>query len=202
MSTVNIYKDKSETIWQNDETFLCVFDVDNNLIAEYDFCTGLRLMQNDKEMTVYINDDDLVPGKWVFLATKAIPIDGGGYSGEKIRTEGIKEGNEGYREFNSEFPWNTENSGSGKYVSREEREQRVSVCKLCPLFDSKNVTCTADGKNVLKITKYENEYCPEEKWGNKEKFLVERGLIVGPQEVSEEDQADFETELDKFLEGL
>lgn len=202
MSTVNIYVDKANTVWQNDETFLCVFDIDNNLIAEYDFCTGLRLMQNDQNMTIYINDDDLVAGKWAFIATKSIPVEGGGYLGEKIRVEGFKEGEEGYREFNSQFPWNNANSGPGKYVSRQEREQRVSVCKLCPLFDSKNITCTVDDKNILKITKYENEFCPEEKWGDKQKFLAERGLTPESQASSQEEQADFEADLDKFLEGL
>jgi hypothetical protein len=202
MSTVNIYKDSPDTIWQNDETFLCVFDDENNLIAEYDFCTGLKLMQSETDMTLYINDDDLVSGKWIFIATKAVPIEGGGYSGEKIRVEGIKGGDTGYVEFNSEFPWNVGNSGPGKYVSRQEREDRVAVCKLCPLFDSKNITCTSDGKNVLKTTKHENEYCPEEKWGNKEKVLAERGLIVQSQEVDQQDQESFEADLEKYLEGL
>ena len=70
MGIVKIYRDEPNTTWVNDETFLCVFNSENVLIADYNFCSGLKIMQNDKDMTIFINDIDLPSGKWILFATK------------------------------------------------------------------------------------------------------------------------------------
>jgi hypothetical protein len=206
MSIIEIYKDEPDLIWQDNETYLCVFDSNNNLIADYDLCTGLKLMQNEKEMTVFINDDDLVAGKWKFFGVKVSLIDGQ-YSKEDILVNGVKKGKSSKVDFKEEFPWN--NCGPGKYVSRKEREERLSVCKLCSLFDSTTLKCTVDNEIVLRSTRYENEYCPEEKWGDKKRVLeeigaaaIERGDVVTTQTIEPEEQMNFEQELEEYLKGL
>jgi hypothetical protein len=206
MGIINIHKDIPNTMWQNDETFLCVFDENNKLVADYDFCTGLKLMQDDKEMTIYMVDDDLVTGRWVFFTTK-VSESNNGLVRERIKVEGVKSGYPTSKIFNEEYPWNV-NCGPGNYVSRKEREERLSICKSCPLFDSKNMKCTVDEKTVLQSTKFEDSYCPEEKWGDMEKIFAEAsekqgGIImpVGPK-IDPIEQEEFEQELEKFLEGL
>ena len=206
MSTVNIFKDKANTIWENDETFLCVFD-DKNLVAYYDFCTGLKLMQDDKEMTIFINNDDLVSGKWVFFGTKVINKNKKQLK-EKVKSDGVK--NEKSNINLNKYDWPNKNCGPGNFVSKQEKEKRILICKQCPFFDLENIKCTVDDKTVLRSIKYEDEFCPKEKWGDKEKikerhaaYAKSQGMIV-PQSINidAEEQADFEAELEAHLRGL
>lgn len=210
MGIVELYKDKANTLWQDHETFLCVFDDNGVLVAGYDFCTGLKLMQDDKNMTIFINDDDLVPGKWILFATKVNDDYIKHYITKTIVVDGFKAGTTKGVEFTEEYPW-TKNWGHGKYVSRTEREERLAICSKCPLFDSQNIKCSVNEKIVLESTKYENEYCPEGKWGDKEKIEAEilenaisRGDIIIPQaqQIDPEEQADFEAEFEEYLKGL
>lgn len=207
MNIINIHKDKANTIWKNDETFLCVFDNNNNLLADYDFCTGLKLMQDDKEMTIFINDENLVSGNWVFFATK-INTANRTQVKERIKVSGFKGGSLDKFDIDDEYPWSN-NCGPGKYISKKERDDRLSVCKSCPLFDLNNMTCTVDEKMVLQSTKYEDSYCPKEKWGDKAAVLAEisermQGSIIMPQaiKIDQQEQDEFEAELEKYLEAL
>jgi hypothetical protein len=207
MSTINIYKDKANTVWENDETFLCVFDNNNNLISYYDFCTGLKLMQDDKEMTIFINSDDLALGKWTFFGTKVV-VKNKKELKEKVKVDGIK--NEKPQNNAKIYSWPNENCGPGKFVSKKEREERISICKQCPLFDLQNITCTINEKIILKTTKYEHEYCPKEKWGDKDRIMANhaasakaQGIFVpNPVQIDAQEQADFEAELEGYLKGL
>jgi hypothetical protein len=206
MNIINIHKDSLNTMWQNNETFLCVFDEDNKLIADYDFCTGLKLIQNETEMTIYIDNSDLVPGRWVLFATKVLE-NNNELIKEKIEVEGIKSGNPVPRTFSEEYPWSV-NCGPGNHVSRKEREERLDICKSCPLFDLEKMICTVDQKKVLHSTKFENSYCPENKWGDMKKVFAEASgkpsdiiMPIGTQ-IDPEEQENFEAELEEFLEGL
>lgn len=209
MSIIELYKDKPNTLWQNNETFLCVFDENNILIASYDFCTDLKLMQDDKEMTIFIHDDDLVPGKWILFATKVNNDYIKKYIKKRIKVEGNKPGKSKKIKINEEYPWN-KNWGHGQYVSRKKREERLSVCSTCPFLNLENMTCSVNKKIVLESTKYENEYCPEEKWGNKEEVMkkmfdsaVSRGdiIISQNQQIDQKEQAEFEAEFEEYLKG-
>lgn len=197
MEIIEIYKDSIECLWHNDETFLCVFDENNNLIADYDLCNGLRLLQKDREIIIYVNDFDFVSGKWILFATKSTKINGE-YVKEKIKVSGKNLNGSNNKEIKEKgaigkcFP--------GEYVSVEEREERLLVCKECPLFDKENMTCSVNDKIVLESTKYKYEYCPEERWGNKEASLEKDGIIM-PQ-INEQEQEDFEKELEEYLKGL
>jgi hypothetical protein len=202
MGIIELYKDSPNTLWQNDETFLCVFDEKENLIADYDLCTGLKLMQGEKDMTIYINEDDLVSGKWILLATKTKIIDGE-HIKTKIRANGFKEEGGSLDIFKENDPW-SKNCGSQDYVSRQERERRLSICKGCPLFNKDDMLCSINNQIVLQTTKYQNEYCPEDKWGNKEDVfqrLAENGLIPRI-EIDKEEQDRFESELEEYFKGL
>lgn len=206
MKNIEIYKDSVETMWKDSETFLCVFDSKNNLLADYDFCTGLKLMQDENDITVFIKEEDLISGRWVFFGTKVNKD----FLSEKIKINGKKEGNLETIEFTEGYPWSN-NCGPGKYTSRKERQERVSVCMSCPLFDSKNMTCTVDETLILQSTKYQDKFCPEGKWGDKESVMAEiledaldNGDIIMPkgEKIRPEEQENFEEELDKYLEGL
>ena len=50
MDIVEIYKDGTQFMWPNNKTFLCVFDENDNLVTDYDLCSGLKLMQKDNEI--------------------------------------------------------------------------------------------------------------------------------------------------------
>jgi hypothetical protein len=206
MGIIELYSDKPNTIWKNSETFLCVFDNENNLISDYDFRTGLKLVQDEKKMTIYIADSDLVPGKWILFATKVFDEE----LEEAVRVEGKKDGEPREVVFNDKRPWDW-NYSSEPHVSRQEREDRLSVCKSCPFFNIEDMKCEVDGKMVLETTKNVNGYCPEEKWGDKKRIDMERlaenlarGDIILPKgpNIDKEDQAEFENELEEYLKGL
>ena len=206
MGIVEIYKDEPNTVWVNDETFLCVFNNENVLIADYDFCSGLKIMQNNKNMTIFINDRDLPSGKWILLATK-INIEEN--LKEKIKVEGFKEGEVTAKVFSDEGPW-LDNCGPDERVSREEREERISICTECPFFNSIDMICTVNNRIVLESTKYKGLLCPKGKWGDQEtidrmvKEGLESGEIVMPNAImiDEQDQSNFEADLEDFLKGL
>ena len=206
MNNIEIYKETIETMWKDSETFLCVFDNKNNLIADYDFCTGLKLMQDEKDITIFIKDEDLIAGKWVFFGTKVNKD----FLSEKIKINGRKKGSPKTIEYSEQHPWSN-NCGPGNHTSRQERQKRVSVCVSCPLFDSKNMTCTVDETLILESTKYEDKFCPEGKWGEKELVMakmledaLDRGDIIIPksEKIIPEEQENFEEELDRFLKGM
>ena len=73
------------------------------------------------------------------------------------------------------------------------------------------MTCTLNDRLVTNSTTLREQFCPEDKWGNKQQAMAEgiqRALDTGKLEipdnlnVGQEDQAQFEEELTQFLEGL
>ena len=206
MGIVEIYKDEPNTVWVNDETFLCVFNNENVLIADYDFCSGLKIMQNNKNMTIFINDIDLPSGKWILFATKINTQDN---LRETIKVEGFKEGEVAAKEFNEEGPW-LNNCSPDEQVSKEEREERISICTECPFFNSADMICTINNRIVLESTKYKGLLCPKGKWGDQETMdrMLKEGLANGDiimpvgETISKQDQSDFEADLEDFLKGL
>lgn len=199
MGIVKIYRDEPNTTWLNDETFLCVFNSEDVLIADYDFCSGLKIMQNDKDMTIFINDSDLPSGKWILFATKINTQDN---LRERLKVEGFKEGKIVPQEFNEEGPW-LDNCGPDERVPKEERKERLSICIECPLFDSLNMRCTVNNTIVLESTKYKNVICPEKKWGDFDNFITSNQVAISPATtIDKQDQLDFESDLEEFLKGL
>ena len=206
MGIVEIYKDEPNTVWVNDETFLCVFNNENVLIADYDFCSGLKIMQNNKNMTIFINDIDLPSGKWILFATKINTQDN---LRETIKVEGFKEGEVAAKEFNEEGPW-LNNCSPDEQVSKEEREERISICTECPFFNSADMICTINNRIVLESTKYKGLLCPKGKWGDQETMdrMLKEGLANGDimmpvgETIDKQDQSDFEADLEEFLKGL
>ena len=206
MGIVEIYKDEPDTVWVNDETFLCVFNNENVLIADYDFCSGLKIMQNNKNMTIFINDIDLPSGKWILFATKINTQDN---LRETIKVEGFKEGEVAAKEFNEEGPW-LNNCSPDEQVSKEEREERISICTECPFFNSADMICTINNRIVLESTKYKGLLCPKGKWGDQETMdrMLKEGLANGDimmpvgETIDKQDQSDFEADLEEFLKGL
>ena len=206
MKIVEIYKDDKKFMWTNNETFLCVFDENDNFITDYDLCSGLKLMEKDDKIIFYVNEDDMVQGKWKLFANR-ISED---FSSEKIIISGESFVGLKTRNFNDNLPW-VENCGPGKFVTRSEREKRLNICKTCPLFDVKNMTCNVNLQLVLDTTRDADKYCPEDKWGEKDRILAEvnerEGLteeraVAAASLIDRQNQLDFENELEEFLKGL
>jgi hypothetical protein len=204
MSTIDLYTLPDDTMIQDHATHLWVCDEDGTLIADYGLCTGLRLIKKSDGLTIYINDVDLVPGAWTLRVT----TDADGETLTSI-VEGLKEGPPASRIYSSDQPW--DGCGSGERVSKVERDRRLSLCKSCPLLDPDSMTCTVSGKSVLDATTRVPEFCPEDLWGNKQDVLdaqiaqaIADGSFVpriGPG-FEPDEQAQFEAELDQYLESL
>jgi len=194
MGIIELYSDNVDTVWNDQKTFLCVLDEKNNLIADYDFRTGLKLVKDDKKITIYINDNDLVPGKWILFVTKIYEEK----QSKTIKVEGNKKGVFKERVFEEERPWDFGYSNQ-IHVSRKEREERLSVCKSCQFFKINDMTCKIDRENVLDKTKHLDKYCPEEKWGDKEAVIkkISRSATI----IYNENQKEFELELEEYLKG-
>lgn len=167
------------------ESSLCVFDPDGNLLADYGFSTGLRILGGSEEWTVYINDDDLVPGRWVLnLTTMEEEL-------VKSRIEGFKEGTPQERKLTGDALWEV-TGGNIPRVSLDERATRLSICTSCDLLDSNTMTCSVSGKSVLDQTTRRVEFCPEDLWG-------ERKTPIPVPIISPEDQKQFEADLELFF---
>jgi len=205
MSTTNLYTLPINAMIIDDETSLCVFDEYNNLKADYDLTTGLRLLLDGESLTVYIHNKDLVPGAWVLF----VGLMTAEFTKESDTVQGFTEGTPVPRDYNSESPWDSRQNFTG--VTLAERERRLSICALCPLLDTASMTCTVSNKLVTNVTTIDNQYCPEDKWGNKQQVMdeafqlaLDKGEIALPTPISveKEDQAQFEAELNSYLEGL
>lgn len=207
MNIIEIYRENISTVWHDGKTFLLVFDDNNKEIADYDFSTGLKLLQDGNIVIVFIDDKDLVPGNWKFFGTKIIQKENRIIE-EKIEVYGKKEGKSKKRNYLEKDPWN-KNRVVGEYVSSKEREKRIEICRSCPLFSHLDGTCLVNGNIVIELTKEKYSYCPEEKWGDKEKAIefissYPEGDIIMPEGtfIDQEDQENFEKELDEYLKGL
>lgn len=53
-------------------------------------------------------------------------------------------------------------ASGGKTVSRDVREERLSICKLCPQYDG--TRCIQCGCFIAAKTWMEHEKCPAAKW--------------------------------------
>jgi len=195
--SIKIYSDNKSFMWSNNETLLFVADRDGRLVADYDLCSGLKLMSEGDNITMYVDNDDMVSGNWTLLANKYsedFPV-------EKIVVHGRNETGSSTRTFDSETPW--KNCGSGFFVTRQEREQRLDLCKECPFFNTKDMTCDVDDNPVLKTTKEKDGLCPKNKWGDRQRINDEieaRGGITYENTVIDQtDQTAFEEELAIFL---
>ena len=195
MDIIELYKAPKNTIWNDSKTVLCVFDYNGKEIADYDFSTGLKIMQDNHFMTVYITNKDLVPGSWKFMGS-IINNNDGVLTQSSVEVDGEKSGVPFDRTYEDQDPWNNTRIG-GKYVSAQVREERMNLCRSCPLFIAQEGICSITGLFVIESTKIESSYCPEEKWGVK--YIQEENVA---EEKIQEEQQEFEKELDEFLQGL
>lgn len=206
---ITICKQPLQTVWHDGKTFLCVFDKNNKQIADYDFSSGLKLIQDGNNMTVFIYDKDLVPGRWEFFGTKIVQKNDKLIE-EKIKIKGNKNGKPFIRKYDTENPWNNRGGLFNEYVSSSEREKRIKICRSCPLFVNLDGTCSINGDLVIETTKQKYRYCPEEKWGNKKESNEKAASQVPQGDIrmshlivpNPNEQEDFENELEEYLKGL
>lgn len=105
MDIIEICKQPINTIWYDAKTFLFVFDENEKQIADYDFSSGLKLLTDGENITIFIYDKDLVPGKWIFVGTQLIQKNDNKIE-KKIKIEGYKEGKYLTTEYNPKNIWN------------------------------------------------------------------------------------------------
>lgn len=202
MAIIEIYKEKNPVIWNDSKTFLAVFDDKGNQIEDYDFSTGLQILQDGQNIVVFVNDEDIVPGEWKFFGTKSIQKDGKIFE-ESVYSFGKKEGDK--KNKLDDDPWNKKRTW-GNYVSLAEREKRIGICKKCDFFSQQDGTCSVNDVLVIEFTKHQYYYCPEGKWGSKEDFdrhyselSADNILMPGGFSIEEKDQEDFEKEFDEYI---
>lgn len=207
MNIVELYKDKSSSIWHDGKTYLAVFDDNDKMIADYDLSSGIKILQDNDTITFFITEEELVPGAWKFFGTKVFQKNEKNIE-EKVESSGKLEGNVRERVYAEEDPWNTRRV-EGEYVFSKEREERMDICRSCPFFISEDGTCSINGNFVIESTRHVYSFCPEEKWGDKQ-LVTEKmssnpeGDIILPEAsvVLEEEQSEFEAELEEYLKGL
>jgi len=200
VEAIEIFKSEKNTIWNDGKTFLIVFDKKNNQVADYDFSTGLKILEKDDENIVFIYEDDLVSGKWKFYGSKVKVIEEKVIE-TKVESEGFQDGNIKKRKQQDKDPWNV-NRAKGKYVSGKEREKRISICRSCSFFNQNEGFCEINGMLSIEMTKHETSYCPELKWGDIKKSSE---ILVSKKEVEvemKENQESFNENLEKYLEEL
>jgi len=204
MKIVEICEEDLSTIWNDSKTFLLVFDEKNKQIADYDFSNGLNLLQKENSLVVFFNEEDIVPGKWKFVGTKIIEKNKKIFE-ETVEVFGEKSGK--YTVKKNKNPWK-ENRTWGEYISFEEREKRIKICRNCEFFNQLDGVCSINNVFVLEFTKHKYYYCPENKWGDKEesekyatqKFYNDSSLLKNVT-INEQDQQNFESELEEYLKG-
>jgi hypothetical protein len=207
MKIVEIFRQPKDVIWNDDKTFLCVFDNEGKQIADYDFYSGLKLMLDGNYIRIFIYDEDLVSGKWKFFGTKSIQKDKKIIE-EKVFSSGEKNEETLKRKYKEKNPWGITRGIEDQYVSAQEREKRMGVCRKCPMFVNSDGTCSVDGSLSILETKKRYSYCPEEKWGNKEESLgsthVENpsDMISINTKIDPLDQQNFENELEEYLRRI
>lgn len=218
MNIIEISKQPLDTVWFDAKTFLFVFDNNGKQIADYDLSSGLKLISDKKNMTIFIYDEDLIPGKWKFLGTKLIQKNNKLVE-EKISADGYKEGKLSKRKYDNKNPWDiaqlgTFNESINQGISVKEREKRINICRDCPFFIHEDGICSINNDLVIQTTKLKYEYCPEEKWGNKEESieyklsLKQRSpnaddiIITNQAMINNKEQITFENELEEYLKGL
>jgi len=200
VNTIEIFRSEKNTIWNDGKTFLIVFDKKNNQVADYDFSTGLKILEKDNENIVFIYEDDLISGKWKFYGSKVKVIEEKVFE-TRVESEGFQDGNIKKRKQQDEEPWNN-NRVRGKYVSRKEREKRIRICRSCSFFNQNEGFCEINGMLSIETTKHETSHCPESKWGDIKKTSE---ALVSQKEVENEinkDQEKFNEDLERYLKEI
>jgi hypothetical protein len=201
MKMIEIYKERMPIIWNDSKTFLVVFDENGNQVADYDFSNGLQILQDDQNIVIFVNSEDILPGKWKFFGTKSVQKNGKIFE-ESVFSFGEKEGDK--KNNIEEDVWQKKRVW-GNYVSFAEREKRINICRKCDFFNQENGICLANDVLVLEFSKHKYYYCPEGKWGSKEDFdkyyseISPDDIIMPAGTVTAEDQEDFEKELERYL---
>ena len=200
VETIEIFESEKNTIWNDGKTFLLVFDKNNNQVADYDFSTGLKILEKNNKNIIFMHDEDLVPGSWKFYGSKVKVIEEKIIE-TKVTSEGFKDGKSIKRKYKNEDPWNTTRVG-GQYVLAKEREKRISICRSCPFFNKEEGLCKVNGMISIEMTKHEISYCPESKWGNKEKSSEALISQIGINEEIQKNQEKFDKDLEEYLKEL
>ena len=200
MEIVEIFKSEKNTIWNDGKTFLLVFDKKDNQVTDYDFSTGLRILETDDENIIFIYSDELISGRWKFYGSKVQVIEDKIIE-TRVESEGFQDGENTKRKNDDKDPWNTRRA-KGKYVSRKEREKRIGICRSCPLFNKNEGFCEVNGMLSIEMTKHETSYCPESKWGDIKKsseILMSQGKV---EDEIKNNQEKFNQDLEKYLEEM
>lgn len=197
------YDNDPSLAWNDQQTYLCVYDKKNIQIADYDFDTGIKLMLSENKIKVYIEDSNLVTGDWTFFGVLSTIKNGKIVDRQEIEISGSEQGTASSRIYDDNDPWRFDYR-PGTYILASEREQRISICRTCPFFNRKGF-CESNNTLAIERTKMKIGFCPEGKWGSEaEAAEAYQKEFVGENAVASiaNDQKEFEAELEQFLKGL
>lgn len=197
------YENDPTLMWNDQQTYLCVYDDNNVQVADYDFDTGIKLMLSNNKIRVYMNESDLVPGKWTFFGVLSTMVDGQSVAREEIEISGESVGTAAVRVYPDNDPWRFDHR-PGTYVTAFEREERIAICRTCKLFDRKGL-CQSNNMLSIERTKMKIGFCPERKWGSEaEAAELYESEFVGEATITYimGDQESFDAELEEFLKGI
>lgn len=197
------YNNDPSLMWNDQQTYLCIYSDDNIQIADYDFDTGLKLILRGDKIHVYMNDFDMLPGKWTFFGVLSTMVNGQSVAREEIEISGDSVGTATERVYADNDPWRFDHR-PGTYILASDREERIAICRMCPLFDRKGF-CQSNNMLAIERTKMRIGFCPERKWGSEaEAAELYEKEFVGESTITYVmgDQEEFEAELEEFLKGL
>ena len=191
--------------WVRDRTVVRCFDEGGREVAALDGSTGLAWTLDGD--TWAIDESVLPPGRWVFDGVYLL----GSGSGERhtavVHDEGVADNDgSGYAEVVErleslvESPWDY-TAAPRIFATWRQRQDRLAVCRGCPLFDHASGACTVDDSFMVMKTIDASQECPEGKWGVTDDFdpveaalRADRSVVMVPVEGPLEGQDAFNAE--------
>lgn len=190
MEMIEILKIKKNISWNFDKTFLCVIDKKEKIKKSYNFCNGLFTLSDKDSITIFIYDEILCSGKWIFFASI---IDNDTEQESVHIVEGFKPGKyKGKEEILHKEQLSSMGCGTSLFVDKNEHKNRLNICENCEFYENKNFNCKINNNPIINFTFRSENFCPEKKWSAKE-HNIKNNL---------KNQDDFELELEEYLKGI
>lgn len=191
--------------WVRDRTVIRCFDDDGHEVAALDGSTGLAWTLNGDEWAV--DESVLPPGRWVFDGVYLLGYGAGERHTAVVHDEGVSDSDgTGYAavlerlEAMTESPWEYV-AAPRIFATWAQRQERITICRACPLYDHESGACTVDESFMVNKTIDASQECPEGKWGVTDDFdpaeaerRSQRSVVMVPAVGPLEDQQQFEAE--------
>lgn len=180
-----------QVAWVRSRTVVRCYDDDGREVITLDGATGLSWTMEQGDPSLWVDESVLPPGRWVFdgvYLTGLTPLeerrshvvhvegvavnDGSGFAGLLAQLEAL-----------DESPWEYV-PAPRIYATWREREQRMGICRACPLYDHATGTCTVDDSFMADKTKHSGEVCPDDRWGLASNYDEEEAALRAQRSVN------------------